>query len=42
MRDASRRGLDFRISSMDDYDISGLIQESFVLFVCSTTGVSYE
>ena len=38
VREARRRGMVFRISAMDDYDAAGLIAETFVLFVCSTTG----
>ncbi|CAG8646383.1 26545_t:CDS:10 [Racocetra persica] len=37
-RQARRRHFKVRISSMDDYERANLINESLVIFICSTTG----
>ncbi|XP_077479486.1 NADPH-dependent diflavin oxidoreductase 1 [Stigmatopora argus] len=37
-RQALRRHLRVRLSSLDDYNVANLISESLVVFVCSTTG----
>ncbi|GFS22197.1 NADPH-dependent diflavin oxidoreductase 1 [Elysia marginata] len=37
-REAKRRHFATRVLSMDDYNVTSLIQERLVIFVCSTTG----
>ncbi|CAG2236502.1 NADPH-dependent diflavin oxidoreductase 1 [Mytilus edulis] len=37
-REAKRRHFSARVTALDSYDISNLIQEKLVIFVCSTSG----
>ncbi|XP_054168750.1 NADPH-dependent diflavin oxidoreductase 1-like [Oppia nitens] len=41
-REAINRGIDCNVLECDDYDVSQLIDQKLVLFVCSTTGVGEE
>jgi sulfite reductase alpha subunit-like flavoprotein len=37
-RESKRFHFNGGVKSMDDYDVKNLIDEEFVIFVCSTTG----